>query len=109
MPLDWCVCCSYLILVKCGVCPLGVGPESCTHWRGDKLRVEPSAETTIALSHIHVDGLFLVVTHSSQLQQQRAEFARLMGDVIQLVNEQTSCHQAITDSIKELRVRTLQL
>ena len=50
-------------------------------------------------------GLWLTVTHSSQLVNQCDEFQHLMDDAVLLVNEQTSCHQAIADSLVELKVR----
>jgi mitogen-activated protein kinase kinase kinase 4 len=36
---------SYLLLVKC---------DPCIRWEGGVIKVEPTAETTIALSHIEV-------------------------------------------------------
>ena len=43
---------GYLLLVKCeGATD---GPQSCPLWMGNQVRVEPTAETTIALSHIEV-------------------------------------------------------
>lgn len=51
-----------------------------------------------------VESLLLIVTHSSQLVMRRQHFERSMGDVVSLLNEQTSCHQAIAESLTELKV-----
>ena len=42
--------------------------------------------------------------HSSQLANLRKEFEAKMGDTVELVNEQTSCHQVIAESLIELKV-----
>ena len=65
--------------MKCGVCSLGVGPESCTHWRGDKLRAEPSAETTIALSQIHVNGVCVCMCVSERFGLYKSLFVAEMA------------------------------
>ncbi|XP_065927390.1 mitogen-activated protein kinase kinase kinase 4-like [Magallana gigas] len=84
---------GYLLMV---CCQGGQGSvKDCPRWFGQIVNVDPTAETAIALSHIQVEGLLLVVIHSSQLSAQRKEFESLMGKTVQLVNEQTSCHQAI--------------
>jgi len=46
----------------------------------------------------------LVVTNSVELCEQRRLFEHQMGKVITLVNEQTSCHQGIAESLSELKV-----
>ena len=46
----------------------------------------------------------LVVTNSNQLYEQRRQFERQMGNLIVMVNEQTSCRHAIADSLAELKV-----
>ena len=46
----------------------------------------------------------LVVTNSTQLGDQRRLFERQMGELVTLVKEQTSCHQAIAESLAELKV-----
>ena len=46
----------------------------------------------------------LVVTNSSQLYEERCQFERKMCELVTLVNEQTSCHQAIAESLAELKV-----
>lgn len=51
-----------------------------------------------------VDGLLLVVIHSSQLGTQRRDFEQKMGLTVELVNEQTSCHQKIAEALEELKV-----
>ena len=108
----------YLIFVNCEDCKSGhVAPRpgkqqqqrSCQHWRGQTVEVLASAETLISLSRISVAGLFLVVSQSSHLQQARSDFTAHMGDVIRLINEQTSCHEAIATSMRELRVSAMDL
>lgn len=51
-----------------------------------------------------VESLLLVVIHSSHLANQRRDFETLMGNTVELVNEQTSCHQIIAESLVELKV-----
>ena len=64
----------------------------------------------MCLSGSQVEGLLYVVIRSSSLGNQRAEFERLMGDTVGLVNEQTPCHQAIAESLSEVKVcRMFQL
>ena len=53
---------------------------------------------------LQVEGLLLVVIQSSQLYTQRKHFEQLVGPVVQLVHENTSCHQAIAESLQELKV-----
>lgn len=48
--------------------------------------------------------MLLVVSHSSQLQEQTKYFLKHMGDAVKLACEQTSCHQAIAESLAELKV-----
>ena len=51
-----------------------------------------------------VEALLFVVIHSSQLANLRRDFEAKMGDTVELVNEQTSCHQVIAESLIELKV-----
>ncbi|XP_065928516.1 mitogen-activated protein kinase kinase kinase 4-like [Magallana gigas] len=98
---------GYLLMV---CCQGGQGSvKDCPCWFGQIVKVDPTAETAIALSHIQVEGLLLVVIHSSQLSAQRKEFESLMGKTVQLVNEQTSCHQAIAESLTELKSSAMEL
>ncbi|XP_021362862.1 mitogen-activated protein kinase kinase kinase 4-like isoform X2 [Mizuhopecten yessoensis] len=98
---------GYLLMVNCSG---GTEHrEECPLWTGETIKVEPTADTAIALSHIEVDGLLLVVIHSSHLMTQRKEFEQLMGKSVALVNEQTSCHQAIAESLGELKEAAEQL
>lgn len=46
----------------------------------------------------------LVVSNSNQLFEHRHQFERQMNKLITLVNEQTSCHHAIAESLAELKV-----
>ncbi|XP_069140240.1 mitogen-activated protein kinase kinase kinase 4-like isoform X2 [Argopecten irradians] len=98
---------GYLLMVNCSG---GTDhKDECPLWTGETIQVEPTADTAIALSHIEVDGLLLVVIHSSHLMTQRKEFEQLMGKSVALVNEQTSCHQAIAESLGELKEAAEQL
>ncbi|XP_059154540.1 mitogen-activated protein kinase kinase kinase 4-like isoform X2 [Physella acuta] len=98
---------GYLLMMRCenGLDHV----KECPRWTGFKLQVEPTAETAIALSHIEVMGLLFVVTNSGTLAQQRKTFENVMGKTIQLVNEQTSCHQSIAESLSELKTNALEL
>jgi len=51
-----------------------------------------------------VQGLLLVVINAGHLTTQRREFEGHAGKTVELVNEQTSCHQAIAESLAELKV-----
>ncbi|KAL3881975.1 hypothetical protein ACJMK2_028357 [Sinanodonta woodiana] len=94
---------GYLLMVRSD------GDEECPNWKGDNVEVEPTAETAIALSHLTVEALLLVVIHSSHLTAQRKEFENLMGNTVELVNEQTSCHEAIAESLLELKEAAISL
>ena len=97
-----CLINRYLLLVKCEGC--ADHPPGCPSWMGSVTQVEPTADTTIALSHIEVNGMLLVVSHSSQLREQTKNFERNVGQAVCLASEQTSCHQAIAESLAELKV-----
>ncbi|XP_045197016.1 mitogen-activated protein kinase kinase kinase 4-like isoform X2 [Mercenaria mercenaria] len=98
---------GYLLMVRCGG---GLDQSAeCPLWNGQSIQVEPTAETAIGLSHIQVESLLLVVIHSSQLGNQRKEFEQLMGNTVELVNEQTSCHQVIAESLIELKESAISL
>ncbi|XP_060581220.1 mitogen-activated protein kinase kinase kinase 4-like isoform X3 [Ruditapes philippinarum] len=98
---------GYLLMVRCGG---GLDQTNeCPLWDGPSIQVEPTAETAIGLSHIQVESLLLVVIHSSQLGNQRKEFEALMGNTVELVNEQTSCHQVIAESLIELKESAITL
>ena len=56
------------------------------------------------LFHVQVDSVMLVVTNSTELSEQRRLFERQMGELVVLIKEQTSCHQAIAESLAELKV-----
>ncbi|CAC5409888.1 MAP3K4 [Mytilus coruscus] len=98
---------GYLLMVKCEG-----GRDhklECPIWVGNSVKVEPTAETTIALSHIEVQGLLLVVINAGHLTTQRKEFEGYAGKTVELVNEQTSCHQAIAESLAELKSAAVEL
>ena len=63
-------------------------------------------QNTIVSCVCQVEGLLFVVLHSSLLVSLRKDFQRDVGDVVSLANEQTSCHQAIAESLAELKVYT---
>ncbi|CAH1799809.1 unnamed protein product [Owenia fusiformis] len=96
---------GYLILVNLEGCT----EKDVATWCGETLHIQPTAETSISLSHIEVEGLLLVVQHSSQLSILRKEFQAGMGKTVELVNMQTSCHQAIGESLAELRQYAINL
>ncbi|XP_071112541.1 mitogen-activated protein kinase kinase kinase 4-like [Haliotis cracherodii] len=98
---------GYLLMLRCEG---GIDHVSqCPLWEGEKVHMELTAETAIALSHIEVESLLLVVIHSSQLSSQRKEFNYKMGDTISLVNEQTSCHQSIAESLASLKNTAIEM
>ncbi|KAK7107487.1 mitogen-activated protein kinase kinase kinase 4-like isoform X2 [Littorina saxatilis] len=98
---------GYLLLI---CCEAGADHEPvCPRWDGQDVNVEPTAETTIALSHIQLEGLLYVVIHSSSLGSRRKEFQRIMGNTVALVYEQTPCHQAIAESLSEVKLNALEL
>ncbi|XP_005109668.1 mitogen-activated protein kinase kinase kinase 4 isoform X2 [Aplysia californica] len=98
---------GYLLMMRCESGTDQV--KECPRWPGQPVHVEPTAETAIALSHIEVMGLLFVVTHSGTLANQRKYFQNSMGSCLQLVNEQTSCHQSIAESLSELKTNAIEL
>ena len=58
---------------------------------------------------LQVNGLLLVMIHSHQLVELRRDFQRRLAPCVALKNEQTSCHQAIAESLSELKVRLLDV
>lgn len=48
--------------------------------------------------------MFLIVTHSSLLTRQSKVFLTSVGDTVKMINEQTTCHQAISESVSDLKV-----
>ncbi|CAG5116904.1 unnamed protein product [Candidula unifasciata] len=98
---------GYLLMLRCesGIDHI----KECPRWTGFVVHVEPTAETAIALSHIEVMGFLFVVTHSGALTHQRKYFESIMGKTVQLVNEQTSCHQSIAESLSELKANAVEL
>ncbi|KAL4233273.1 Mitogen-activated protein kinase kinase kinase 4 [Mactra antiquata] len=98
---------GYLLMLRCGGGSDHL--QECPLWAGESICVEPTAETAIALSHIQVESLLLVVIHSSQLSNQRKDFEVLMGNTVELLNEQTSCHQVIAESLIELKESAISL
>ncbi|XP_041352279.1 mitogen-activated protein kinase kinase kinase 4-like [Gigantopelta aegis] len=98
---------GYLLMMRCDA---GIDRcHECPAWQGYKVQVELTAETAIALSHIQVDALLLVVIHSSRLTIQRRDFTQMMGDTVNLINEQTSCHQSIAEALQELKTNAIDL
>lgn len=51
----------------------------------------------------------LVVTHSSVLNAIQEEFSKLMDTTVEVFQEQISCHQAISESLAELKVRKISV
>ncbi|XP_070567401.1 mitogen-activated protein kinase kinase kinase 4-like isoform X2 [Ptychodera flava] len=96
---------GYMLLIRPDISALELSPA----WDGETVQVYPSVETTIALADVEVNGLLLVVNHSSQLQIQRKHFSKLMGDKISLISEQTSSHRGIAEALEELKSDALTL
>lgn len=53
---------------------------------------------------LQVNSILLVVNHSSLLLEQRRTFKKAVGDVINLVNENTSSHATIAQTLQQLKV-----
>ncbi|XP_023240312.1 mitogen-activated protein kinase kinase kinase 4-like [Centruroides sculpturatus] len=94
----------YLIMMRFDVCNNGLNI-----WQGPTILLEPTAEATITLSQIEVDGLLLVVNHSSQLMNQCCKFQKVMGNTLQIEKQQTSCNHAIAEALNALKVEALHL
>ncbi|XP_052834360.1 mitogen-activated protein kinase kinase kinase 4 isoform X4 [Octopus bimaculoides] len=94
---------GYLLMLQCDN---DVNKQS---WKGSTVHVDATAQTAIALSHIAVDSLMLVVTHSSVLNAIQEEFSKLMDTTVEVFQEQISCHQAISESLAELKATAMHL
>ncbi|GAB1598853.1 mitogen-activated protein kinase kinase kinase 4-like isoform X1 [Argonauta hians] len=94
---------GYLLMLQCDK---DVNKQS---WKGSTVHVDASAQTAIALSHIAVDNLMLVVTHSSMLNVTQEEFSKSMCSTVEVFQEQISCHQAISESLAELKSTAMHL
>ncbi|XP_013784407.1 mitogen-activated protein kinase kinase kinase 4-like, partial [Limulus polyphemus] len=78
-------------------------------WMGPTVVLEPTAQATISLSHVEVDGLLLVSNNFSQLTSQCRKFQKNMGNSIQIDKQQTSCNHAIAEALNDLKVEALNL
>ncbi|XP_076372525.1 mitogen-activated protein kinase kinase kinase 4-like isoform X2 [Tachypleus tridentatus] len=78
-------------------------------WMGPTVVLEPTAQATISLSHVEVDGLLLVSNNFSQLTSQCRKFQKSMGNSIHIDKQQTSCNHAIAEALNDLKVEALNL
>ncbi|PIK56652.1 putative mitogen-activated protein kinase kinase kinase 4, partial [Apostichopus japonicus] len=92
---------GYILLMK--------APENREKWIGEEIEVILNVEVTIQLSDIQVNSILLVVNHSSLLLDQRRIFKKAVGDVINLVNENTSSHATIAQTLQQLKSNALNM
>lgn len=95
---------GYLILLK-----LDNHDKFSRLWKGDVIKIEPTADCTITLSRIQVQSLMLVVGSGHHLVPMRREFLRAMGSTIMLIHDQTTPNKAITHSVDEMKNAALEL
>ncbi|CAM1305295.1 MAP3K4 (predicted) [Pycnogonum litorale] len=95
---------GYLLLMKCEGCL-----SDPSTWRGPTVVLEATAENTISLSHVEIEGLLVVVNHSSQLGRQCSLFKSMVGDVVTQTKSHTSCNRAIAEAIQEVKNIAMEL
>jgi len=87
----------YLVLVQCNVEEI--------LWPGETISIQPTAETTITLSHVEVQGVLLVVCDSTQLGRHRRHLVSVLGSSVVLAQESLPSNYTIAESLEELKVQ----
>lgn len=87
----------YLVLVQCD-------EEETVVWPGETISIQPTAETTITLSHVEVQGVLLVVCDSTQLSRYRRHLVSVLGSSVILAQESLPSNYTIAESLEELKV-----
>ncbi|XP_059490886.1 mitogen-activated protein kinase kinase kinase 4 isoform X2 [Neocloeon triangulifer] len=91
----------YLVLVQC--------LEEDVTWPGETISIQPTAETTITLSHVEVHGVLLVVCDSTQLCRHRRHLVSVLGSTVALAQESLPSNYTIADSLEELKMDAVNL
>lgn len=89
----------YLVLVQC--------EDEEVVWPGETISIQPTAETTITLSHVEVQGVLLVVCDSTQLCRYRRHLVSVLGSSVILAQESLPSNYTIAESLEELKVGSL--
>ncbi|CAB3382788.1 Hypothetical predicted protein [Cloeon dipterum] len=91
----------YLVLVQCS-------DEEIT-WPGETISIQPTAETTITLSHVEFRGVLLVVCDSTMLSKHRKHLVSKLGCTVALTQESLPSNYTIAESLKELKTDAVNL
>ncbi|XP_059082749.1 mitogen-activated protein kinase kinase kinase 4-like isoform X4 [Tigriopus californicus] len=95
---------GYLVLVK-----YEYDEEKPLDWAGETLDIRPTAETTITLSQIEVEGVLLVAPNAALLSKRRVEFTRVMKESLTLKHEQRATINRIAVSLEQVKQEALTL
>ncbi|CAB4056133.1 MAP3K4 [Lepeophtheirus salmonis] len=96
--------CGYVVLMK------WTGSQETFNWTGETINIKPTAETTISLSHIHVEGLLLITHSASVLVQKRNEFIKAIREnIITLIHDQRAKSHQIASSLHQVKTEALSL
>jgi MEKK4 N-terminal len=90
----------YLVLVQC--------EDEAVVWPGETISIQPTAETTITLSHVEVQGVLLVTCDSTQLCRYRRHLVSVLGSSVILAQESLPSNYTIAESLEELKVGSLK-
>ncbi|KAG8232698.1 hypothetical protein J437_LFUL014716, partial [Ladona fulva] len=78
-------------------------------WEGETVNLHPTAETTITLSHVEVDGVLLIASDPCQLTAHRKYFMEIMGDIVNVESEHRPSNSLIAESLTKLKTEALSL
>merc|ERR1719245_2803283 len=87
----------------------GAADDACIGWTGDTIYVKPTAETTISLSEIEVEGVLLVAPSASSLSHRRREFLRAMKESLVVKHDQRATSHRIASSLEQVKQEALAL
>ncbi|RWS06909.1 mitogen-activated protein kinase kinase kinase 4-like protein [Dinothrombium tinctorium] len=78
-------------------------------WSGTTVVLEPTAEATVSLSHVEVNGMLFVVSNPSQLMSQCGQFQDLMAGTLKIDKHQTSFNNSIAAALTDLKQEALEV
>jgi hypothetical protein len=97
---------GHLLLYRCPISRT----ESAHLWSGPVRRVLPDNATVIALSHVQITDLQMAVVHSKDLKDEHKDLSRVLpADHIEKVDSQCSCHRMISESMEEVKKKSLKI
>eukprot|EP00095_Tigriopus_kingsejongensis_P011134 maker-scaffold1161_size58349-snap-gene-0.7 protein:Tk11134 transcript:maker-scaffold1161_size58349-snap-gene-0.7-mRNA-1 annotation:"hypothetical protein CAPTEDRAFT_214311" len=95
---------GYLVLMK-----FDFSDDNSLEWVGETMDIRPTAETTITLSQIEVEGLLLVAPSASLLTKRRVEFTKVMRETLTMKHEQRATMNMIAVSLEQVKQEALNL